>query len=79
MLDKHAILQQHKQGEHADDSCSTGGAALVLAKPFVGDVVEHENAAEGRVDHAVFSSWKISSVEHAKMRANVSASSRLGT
>ena len=57
-------------------SIPTIAAALVERRwcsrnRLVGNVVEHENAAEDGMDHAFFSSWKISSVGHANMRAKV--------
>jgi hypothetical protein len=79
VLDQQAVLQQHKEGEHAHDGGGRSGAAAVFLEALVGDMVEQEKAIDELANHCGFSREKISSVGQEKMRAKVRANSRLGT
>ena len=79
MLYQQAVLQHHEEREHAHDGGDRSRAAAMFLKAFVGDMVEQEKAIGKLADHCGFSREKISSVGQEKMRANVRASSRLGT
>ena len=74
-----AIAESIKTGKLTSVCLLYTSAAAMFLKAFVGDMVEQEKAIGKLADHCGFSREKISSVGQEKMRANVRASSRLGT
>jgi hypothetical protein len=74
-----AVFKEDDGKAGGDYAGNAGGAATVLKKALVDESAQDGNSAQDGMSHDSLSKWKIWSVGQAKIRAKVSANSRLGT
>ena len=79
VVHEEAVFEEANGQAGGEDSGCARGVAAMLNESLVYKFAQDWDSAQDGMGHFSFSNWKMWSVGQAKMRAKVSASSRLGT